>query len=500
MADGRDVFLCRLCIPKRNEMICMPKITGKRTKVTVLLFGVLIAAGLLCVILLSNFYLAADESRSRINTEYGIPYKDDTPEASLKGRLFFKDGYPLEVTTSGTVNTGMLGTYELTYHAKYLFWEKKWGRAVTVSDTTAPVITLKHVDGHYTLPNHPYEEEGYSAYDTCDGDLTGEVTSQEADGVVTYRVTDKSGNQAVIERQIRYDDPIPPKLTLLGEPKITLNAGGTYSEPGFSASDNCDGDITAKVTIDGKVDTRTAGEYLLTYTVQDTYGNETTATRTVVVNAVKNPAVVNPGDHVIYLTFDDGPGPYTKELLAVLAKYNVKATFFVVNGKYNNLIAEEAKAGHSVGIHSATHDYGKIYVGKDAFFEDFFRMRDIILNQTGHLPAIMRFPGGSSNMVSKKYCNGIMTELTKSVTDQGFRYFDWNVSSGDAGETKNTDVVADNVINGIKGKSVSVVLQHDIHKFSVDAVEEIILWGLNNGYTFLPLTETSPEVHHRVQN
>lgn len=129
-----------------------------------------------------------------------------------------------------------------------------------------------------------------------------------------------------------------------------------------------------------------------------------------------------------------------------------------------------------------------------------FKMQNIIYSMTGKKPTIMRFPGGSSNLISRRFCPGIMTDLTRSVLDSGFQYFDWNVSSGDAGETTNTSVVARNVINGVKGKKVSVVLQHDIHKYSVDAVEEIIVWGLNNGYTFKALDMTSPGMHHGVQN
>ena len=476
----------------------MQKIKSKRTKVIICVLFAVIFSGLLLVGF--NFYLFADTGESSVSVEYQAEYVDRTPEAYLKGRLFCREGFPMDVETSGSVDTGRLGEYKLRYHTGFLFWRKSWERNVTVQDTTPPVITLETKEGFYVLPGHPYEEEGYSAVDACDGDLTGEVTAAEADGIVTYTVTDRSGNQAVAERTIPYDDPIPPEIRLEGNAVVTINAGGKYAEPGYSASDNCDGDITKNVKIEGSVDTSRAGTYKLTYTVKDTYENIATAERTVVVKAIRNPGTVVPGGKVIYLTFDDGPGPYTRDLLAVLDKYNVKATFFVVSGKYNSLIAEEARAGHSIGIHTATHDYARIYANKQAYFDDMYKMQDIICGQTGIRPKIMRFPGGSSNLVSKKYCAGIMTDLTKSVLDSGFQYFDWNVSSGDAGGTKSTSGVVNNVINGVSGKKTAVVLQHDIHKFSVDAVEEIIQWGLNNGYTFLPMDVTSPGMHHGVQN
>ena len=112
----------------------------------------------------------------------------------------------------------------------------------------------------------------------------------------------------------------------------------------------------------------------------------------------------------------------------------------------------------------------------------------------------MRFPGGSSNTVSAHSYVGLMSLLTRAVQDAGFQYFDWNVDSNDAGGAKKAQTVFANVTAGVNQNRVSVVLQHDIHDFSVDAVEDIIVWGLNNGYSFERLTETSPGVHHGVQN
>lgn len=206
------------------------------------------------------------------------------------------------------------------------------------------------------------------------------------------------------------------------------------------------------------------------------------------------------GTKVCYLTFDDGPGPYTEELLKILDKYDAKVTFFVVNGKYNDLIKKEYEAGHTVAIHSYCHTYKTIYSSTDAYYDDFYKMRDVIYKQTGVYTNLFRFPGGSSNKVSIKHCKGIMSQLVKTLPNDGFFYFDWNVSSGDAGETTSTDQVVSNVINGIKGKDAAIVLQHDIKKFSVDAVEEIIKWGLANGYTFKALDSNSPGFHHKVNN
>ena len=92
-----------------------------------------------------------------------------------------------------------------------------------------------------------------------------------------------------------------------------------------------------------------------------------------------------------------------------------------------------------------------------------------------------------------------MSTLTRLVLEKGYQYYDWNISSGDAGETTDTNTVYSNVINKLKEGS-SVILQHDIKGFSVDAVEKIINYGLSNGYTFRGLDINSYNVHQRVNN
>lgn len=143
-----------------------------------------------------------------------------------------------------------------------------------------------------------------------------------------------------------------------------------------------DGDLTDKVSVDGSVNTYSAGTYSLTYKVQDNYGNEAAVTRTVTVEPVRQADTVKPSGKIVYLTFDDGPGEYTSKLLDILSKYNVKATFFTVGSGHPDLLKAEADAGHSIGIHSATHDYSKIYASEDAFFADLRKQQDTIEN--GH--------------------------------------------------------------------------------------------------------------------
>ena len=432
--------------------------------------------------------------------EYGTEYVDLGASAAAIDR---KSGAtePTEVTVSGQVNTNLLGTYTVRYAASKNHSIGTAYRRVEVVDTQLPVITLETDPAHYTLPGHTYEEEGFTATDNYDGDITDRVKRTERDGVVTYTVEDSFGNSTSVTRTIVYSDPIPPELILQGEQMVILELGDEYVEPGFTASDNCDGELTDLVQVSGSVDTFKPGKYTLTYTVSDNFENTVDAKRTVFVKERNVEIVNNPakGEKFIYLTFDDGPGAHTERLLDVLKKYNVQATFFVVNTKYISTISRAAKEGHAIAIHTATHKFKEIYANEDAFFDDLYKMQGIIEKYTGKITKLMRFPGGSSNTISSSN-KGIMTRLAKLVTDLGFVYFDWNVDSMDAGGATTAKKVYQNVTKGVSGKTNSVVLMHDIKSYTVDAIEKIIVWGLENGYTFLALDESSPTCHHKINN
>ncbi|MBE5890161.1 MAG: DUF5011 domain-containing protein [Lachnospiraceae bacterium] len=383
-------------------------------------------------------------------------------------------------------------------------------RTITYKDVFAPEITL--TDGEKVLIQlgDEYKEPGFKAVDDTDGDVTANVkvdgtvdSSKYGTSYITYTVSDSNGNEASVTRMVVVQEFEAPTLTLKGDSSIYLNVGDSFEDPGYSAEDETDGDLTDDVKIGGEVDTSKAGVYMLKYTVQDHSENETTASRYVYVyQAQTEDATKDPGDKVVYLTFDDGPGPYTEQLLDVLDKYNVKATFFVTNQfpDYADMIGEEYDRGHTVALHSYSHAYETIYTSEEAFYTDIAKMNEIIYEQTGQYANILRFPGGTSNTISRHYATGIMASLAESAPKLGFYYTDWNITSGDAGETTDTAVVASNVINGMKYQDVSVVLQHDIKDFSVAAVEEIIQWGLANGYTFLPMDETSPMIHWKANN
>ena len=213
------------------------------------------------------------------------------------------------------------------------------------------------------------------------------------------------------------------------------------------------------------------------------------------------PTVKNPSARIIYLTFDDGPGPYTATLLDTLKKYGVQATFFVTGAGSDDMIRREYNEGHAIGLHTFSHNYPYVYSSMDNFFADLLKIQDRVKNITGYTSYLMRFPGGSSNTVSRAYDGGtkIMTKLTAEVTKRGFTYFDWNVSSGDAEGTPTANSVFTAVTTTLK-PTASVVLQHDVNAASVSAVGRIIEFGQKNGYTFKKLDSGAYTAHHAVAN
>lgn len=332
--------------------------------------------------------------------------------------------------------------------------------------------------------------------------VSGEV---DTDVPGTYTLCYKARyllSSSKVYRTVKVVESTGPSIDLVGGEKITVSMGTTFEDPGYTAADNLGEDLTDRVQVTGTVNTRELGTFKLTYEVTDDEGRSTTVERTVEVVASKQPDVVQPDGKVIYLTFDDGPNKYTQKLLNVLKKYNVKATFFLVNTGYSEmdtLMKNIVDGGHAVGVHSMTHQWS-IYKSEEAFLDDLYGMQEVIKNATGVTTTLMRFPGGSSNTTSRKYCEGIMTTLTQKVTELGFQYFDWDVDSNDAGGAKTADEVYQNVIKGIGNKKTAYVLQHDTKEYSVEAVEKIIQWGLANGYTFQALTPESPACHHPVNN
>lgn len=387
--------------------------------------------------------------------------------------------------------------YFLNYSIKYGRFNKVISREIKFVDNESPVINLSD-DNNNICPNQEYVEQGYSAYDNVDGDITDKVRKEIKDDKIYYSVIDNAGNKRTVIRNINYEDKEKPNINLIGGNTVYIYKNQEYVERGYSAFDNCDGDITLKVNVNNNVDTKKDGEYNIDYSVVDTFGNKNTISRKVVVYS--DVSKIPKNGKTIYLTFDDGPGSYTESILNVLNEYNVKATFFVTNqfSSYQYMIKKEYESGHSIAVHTYSHNYGKIYENVDSYVNDFNEMNKIIFNETGMYTKMFRFPGGSSNTISR-FSKGVVSEIAKTMTDNGYIYFDWNIDSMDT-KYKDPEKIYESVINEIGKHDYSIVLMHDIKKANIESVRKIINYGLENGYTFLALNEKSPVVHHHINN
>ena len=415
------------------------------------------------------------------------------------------------IKTSTNVDFNKVGTYIIEYKIPTFIGDYTVSQTINIVDTTDPTITLSGEKIFNQSYAKDYEEPGYTATDNYDGDLTDKVQVNKVDVTDTeynliYTIEDSSGNSASETRKVCIVDDVSPNITLNGRESMQILLNSKYEEKGATANDEKDGDLTSKIETIGSVDTSKTGTYTITYKVSDNSGNEATKTRKVVVyrKAEQSSNSTSDTKGVIYLTFDDGPTTsITSKILDILKEKNVKATFFILNYDSNTerLVKREVDDGHTVGIHGYSHNYSTIYQSVDAYMNNITKLQDKIKKSTGYNATITRFPGGSSNTASR-YNPGIMTILTNEVVARGYKYFDWNVSSGDAGGAKTSSDVYNNVIKGLSKNRSNVVLMHDFsgNNKTLNALADIIDYGLENGYTFSKITESTPMVTHKVNN
>ena len=382
------------------------------------------------------------------------------------------------------------------------------GDNIQKADSKAPVITLIGSPEITIEAGTDYEDSGCMAVDEADGDISEKVTKDKlvdsdvtGDVKIIYSVKNSAGIEVHTERIVHVVDTTAPDINLIDGTTYYIKNGTQYCEPGYEAEDSCDGNLTSKVKVSGNVDTQTDGKYTLTYEVEDAAGNKTSVERCVRVYSPMPDNTVNPGNKVVYLTFDDGPSANTQRVLDILDQYDAKATFFITAQQpdYFPMIKKVYDEGHTVGLHSYTHEYDQVYASVDAYFDDLEKIGEVAKEQLGFVPCFIRFPGGASNSISKKYSAGIMTQLTQQVLDKGYQYYDWNVSSGDGGT-----VTADQIIAQSETDEYTKVmlLFHDTEakESTIQALPTVMEYYKNLGYSFKAIDRESLVVHHSVNN
>lgn len=440
---------------------------------------------LICSLLLPNINIDKDTIGYNSNDIYNIKAYNTIRDINKYIKI------------SDNIDKKMLGNYQVTVKVRYLFYRYDKKINVKVVDNVKPEVELKGNNPSYVCPNKDYDEEGYTASDDYDGDITDKVNIEKNGNFIIYSVKDSSGNKNEIRRSIIFEDKEEPSLTLIGDDNIVIYKNSKYIEKGYTAIDKCDGDITDKVIVTGTVDTNRVGTYTINYKVVDNSGNETSVDRKITVR--ERPSYYGNGS--IYLTFDDGPSYLTKEILDILDEEGIKATFFVTSG--GEYVKRAYNSGHTIALHTSSHKYSYVYSNEENYFNDLNTVSDSVYNSIGIRCKFIRFPGGSSNTISRNYNKGIMSRLVNAVTNKGYVYFDWNVDSNDAGgDTNNSNKIYNNVINGLSHNKTNIVLMHDSanHRSTVNALRDIIRYGKDNGYSFKAITNDTPVVRHGINN
>lgn len=206
-----------------------------------------------------------------------------------------------------------------------------------------------------------------------------------------------------------------------------------------------------------------------------------------VINEVLNQS----GTKVAYLTFDDGPSrKITPQILDILKKYNINATFFVMGKmvkKNPDLLKREVIEGHAIGNHSFTHEYNEVYGSGEKFINEFRRTNDAIKSIVPSYDCkLIRFPGGSYGNKLSKY-----KQIAKA---EGYSFIDWNCLTGDAeGMEVPPDELFQEFTETARGKDNLVILMHDapLKDTTVKVLPTVIDYLISKGYQFKVLTKSS---------
>ncbi len=422
-----------------------------------------------------------------------VEYKEKfDPKDNIK-RVF--GGSKDDVKIEGTIDTNAKGEYPITY----TYGNEKINAIVNVKDQKPPVLTLQEAKVDMKDKGDPkliIKEVKDASEVTFDFKYDKKTFDERGKHKIEVTATDEDGNTTTeTGTLIREEDSKAPTL-VDPDQKITIKQGQELDLSAIKVKDDFDPEPT--VTMDEEFDSEEAGKQTITIKVSDRSGNEKEYEQ--IVNVKEDPAY---GKKVVYLTFDDGPSENTAKILDILDKYNAKATFFVTGNhpEYNKYMKRAAKEGHTIGLHTYTHNYSQLYSSEEAYFDDLQQISDMVEDVTGKKSKVIRFPGGSSNMISANYVDGLMTTLTQKVQEQGYQYFDWNVDSTDA--SGNRVPVSQLVENATASDDQYInILMHDTDAkdTTVEALPEIIKYYKDKGYVFLGLDTDSYAPHHNVVN
>lgn len=425
--------------------------------------------------------------------------KDNTIEINsiVDYSVFVKDMDDNElhniVIDSSQVKVDKLGEYDVIYK----YQEKEIKFKVKVVDSEKPVVKTKNktIVLNSNLEAKDLIEEIKDATKTTASFAKKYKFDVEGEKELEIVVKDEGGNETIAKATVKVEaDKVAPVITG-GNLSFIVGSEVNLNEL-VKVKDNYDAKPVLTVDSTG-FDVQTIGNYKIKYIAKDSANNQS---EKIITIQIVDKTVAN--SKVVYLTFDDGPSKFTPDVLKILDNYNCKATFFVtgMNSSYRKYIKEAHDQGHTIGLHTYSHNYSKVYASTDAYFEDLNKIGNLVKEYLGYFPKYIRFPGGSSNAISKKYSAGIMTKLTKMVTDKGFKFYDWNAENGDGF----SNVSKTEMLKRATSSSANqiMILMHDANgkQTTVDILPQVIEYYQNRGYVFKAIDDSSIVPHQRVNN
>lgn len=408
-----------------------------------------------------------------------------------------------EIKQTNNVNNEKLGKYQI----RYTYQEKTFVLNIYIDDKMPPQFETINAK---ILRNETVNPE--TLVKNIQDDSKTKVYFKEDylfNELKTYRVVviveDKYGNKTEKNAYVLVEEKDSEAPTIKGIEKLTVLQGDDVDlKAGVIVKDDHDKNPTLAID-DSSLNLSEIGEYDVAYRVKDDAKNEEVYIRKIeVLSRYDNREASRDGVKTCYLTFDDGPSANTEKILEILDEYHIKATFFVTGTSPNDyhFIKKAYEQGHTIGLHTYSHDYEKIYSSLRNYISDLNEIKEIVYQQTGKYSKIIRFPGGSSNLVSRKYNVGIMKRLTKRVIDLGYQYYDWTSINGDGENIKTVSGLKKKAIEEIGDKEDIMFLMHDSAtcEATVKSLPSILDYLIKKGYQFKAIEENAPTYHHSVQN
>ena len=339
-----------------------------------------------------------------------------------------------------------------------------------IVDYTITCKTDSYLSLHITAaePSAKKDENIYMSFDLKEqkrlslGDFVKETTMQKLDYVVKKLLTEKKVEQTVQETLLAEIESPDNQSFLLSEDSMSFHF------PGYSAGMDADPSNVVSVPYEelkGVLpDSFLTAMGIMLYPAVDMLQNES-----------QKGDGEEPDGLYVALTFDDGPHPVnTPNILDTLEKYNAKATFYVIGQRvqlYPDVVKAAYDAGHEIGVHTWTHPL-LTKLSATEIMNEIYQTSDAIVSITGEHPKTLRPPYGAYNQLVK---DCVM-----------FPIINWSVDTLDW-KTKNVRSIVQTV--KAKTQNGSIILMHDIHKTSAEAVDTIVRELSEQGYRFVTVSE-----------